>query len=173
MGYLLAFPYLIVAVVLQATLLPRLDLVGEGPDLVYLMVVAWALNAPLRQAVFWGIAGGVLFDLMSAIPLGTTSLGLALMVLLMDTVRMRFYELSWLFLGLMGLFGTLIYEFYRMAMLDVFHLLGLMPADAPFQITWGDELVGRAAPVMLYNVVLVLPVYLLLRASQRRLPVEP
>jgi rod shape-determining protein MreD len=134
------------------------------------MVIAWGLNAPLRQAVAWALMGGVLFDVMSATPLGTSALGLALMVLLMDTVRLRFYELSWLFLGIMGLFGTALYQFYQMAMLDAFHLLGLMPADAPFQITWGDDLLNRTAPVMLYNVVLVLPVYLLLRVSQRRLP---
>lgn len=172
MGVFLAFPVLIIAAVLQAVLLPNLELIGGGPNLVYLLVIAWALNAPLQQGITWAIIGGIMTDLLSAVPLGTSSLGLALAVFSMNLLLSQFYELNLLLLLLMGLFGTFIYEFYRMAMLDAYHLLGYIPADAPFVITWGDDIVNVIGPLMVYNVVLILPIYGLLRRLQRRLPPE-
>jgi rod shape-determining protein MreD len=170
MGVFLALPFLTLAAILQAVLLPNLSLVGGGPNLVYLVVIAWALNAPLEQGVAWAIIGGLLTDLLSAVPLGTSSLGLMLSVFAMNLLLAQFYELTLLLLLLMGLFGTFAYELLRLMLLDAFHLLGYIAADAPFVITWGDDITNVIGPIMVYNVVLILPIYGLIRRFQRRLP---
>ncbi|MCU0465898.1 MAG: rod shape-determining protein MreD [Anaerolineae bacterium] len=170
MGIFYAFPIMIAAAVLQAVFIPQLDLIGVGPNLIFVIVVAWALNAPLPQGVVWAVVGGIASDLMSAMPLGTSALGLAMVVFVMNALGTQFYQLGILVLLLMGLFGTFFYEFYRLAMLDFFHLVGYIPADAPFVITWGSDIPTVIAPVMLYNVAMILPVYVLLRRLQRRLP---
>ncbi len=172
MGYFLAIPILSLAAVLQATLLPRLNLIGTGPNLAYIIVIAWALRAPLQQAVFWALVGGITGDLLSAQPLGTSPLGLALIVFVVNLLSEQFADLRIVALLLVGLFGTLAYELYRVMMLDAYHLLGMIEASAPFRITWGDDITTRIGPMMLYNVALVLPTYLLLRQIQRKLPAE-
>ncbi len=170
MGIFLAFPVLMIAAVIQAVLLPQTPLIGGGPNLVFLLVMAWSLNAPLPEAIFWAIVGGISSDLLSAVPLGTSALGLALLVFLVNILLNQFYGLGLLLLGLAGLFGTFAFEFYRLAALDAFQLFGYIPADAPFNITWGNDIANVIAPVMVYNVVSILPVYGLLRLLQRRLP---
>lgn len=172
MGVFLAVPVLILAALLQAVVMPNLDLIGGGPNLVYLLVIAWALNAPLPQAMAWAVIGGIASDMFSVMPLGTSSLGLALVVFAMNVLLSQFYELNLLLLLLMGLFGTFLYEFYRLAMLDAYHLLGYIPADAPFVITWGTDIPNVIGPLMVYNVLLILPIYWVLRRLQRRLPPE-
>jgi len=170
MGVFLAFPILMLAAVLQAVLLPQTPLIGGGPNLIFVLVMAWALNAPLREAVFWAMVGGLASDLLSAAPLGTSSLGLVILVFVMNLILSQFYELGLILLALMGLFGTFAFEFYRLAALDAFQLLGYISADAPFNITWGSDIPDIIAPVMVYNVLLILPIYVLLRLLQRRLP---
>jgi len=170
MGVFLAFPILIIAAVLQAVLLPHTGLIGGGPNLIFLLVLAWALNAPIEQAFFWAVIGGVATDLLSAAPLGTSALGLVLIVFVMNLFLGQFYELGLLLLVLMALFGTFAFEFYRMVALDAYQVLGYIPADAPFSITWGNDIANVIAPVMIYNVISILPVYGVLRLLQRRLP---
>jgi rod shape-determining protein MreD len=172
MGVFLALPILTLAALLQAVLLPTLNLVSGGPSLIYLLVIAWALNAPLPQGIAWALIGGVISDLLSAVPLGTSSLGLGLSVLIMSLLLSQFYELNLLLLLLMGLFGTFFYEILRLMLLDAYQLLGYIPADAPFVITWGEDITNVIGPVMVYNVILILPIYGLLRRLQRRLPPE-
>ncbi|MFZ2880164.1 MAG: rod shape-determining protein MreD, partial [Phototrophicaceae bacterium] len=75
MGGFLAIPILGLAAILQASLVPILDLPGGGPNLTFVIVLAWALNAPVGQAALWALLGGLFADLLSIVPLGTSSLG--------------------------------------------------------------------------------------------------
>lgn len=170
MGGFLSVPVLLVAAVLQASLIPRLDLPGGGPNLTFVCVLAWALNVPVGQAALWAFLGGLFADILSTVPLGTSSLGLVLMISFMSGLGTQVYQLGLLLLIFMSVFGTLAYEFLRVVLIDIYHLFGLIPATAPLQISWGTDLTTTVFPTMVYNFVLILPVYLLLRIVQRRLP---
>lgn len=77
--FLLAALLLTVAVVLQVTVLSRLPLPGATPDLVLVVVVAWALSRGSIEGSIVGFAAGLLLDLAppSAGPLGLSALVLA------------------------------------------------------------------------------------------------
>lgn len=170
MGGFLSVPVLLIAAVLQASTVPRLDLPGGGPNLTFVCVLAWSLNAPVGQAALWAFLGGLFADILSAMPLGTSSLGLVLMVYLISGLGTQVYRLGLLLLIFMSVFGTLAFEFWRVVMIDLYQLVGFIPSTAPVQITWGADLTTTVFPTMVYNFVLILPVYTVLRLFQRRLP---
>ncbi len=59
---------------LQATVLPRIAILGAHVDLVLLLVVGWAIMRQPDEAVLWGLLGGALVDLFSVATFGTTVL---------------------------------------------------------------------------------------------------
>jgi rod shape-determining protein MreD len=71
---LLLVPLLVVIV--QATLIARIRLGGACPDALLAVVVAWGLLQGIGAGIAWAFAGGLLFDLVAGLPLGTSSLAL-------------------------------------------------------------------------------------------------
>lgn len=69
---------ILVAVMLQTTLVARLPLPGGRPDLLLLATVAFGLAAGRSAGLFAGFAGGLLTDLLAAHPLGLFALVLCL-----------------------------------------------------------------------------------------------
>jgi rod shape-determining protein MreD len=63
-------------VVAQATLTARIRLAGASPDLLLAAVVAWSLLQGIEAGLIWAFAGGLLFDLVTGMPLGASSLAL-------------------------------------------------------------------------------------------------
>ncbi|OIO90401.1 MAG: rod shape-determining protein MreD [Anaerolineae bacterium CG2_30_64_16] len=64
------------AVLLQATLLTRVRVLGVSPDLLLVAVVAWSLLHGATEGLIWGFIGGLGLDLVAGMPLGTSSLAL-------------------------------------------------------------------------------------------------
>ncbi|MBC8099750.1 MAG: rod shape-determining protein MreD [Armatimonadetes bacterium] len=160
MGIYLAFPILALAAALQATLIPQISIGGVGPDLVLLLVVAWSVNTELPQGISWALIGGIMLDLLSALPAGTSSIPLVLMVFVISGIGARFYQLGWLWLLALTLGGTL---FQQAVMLLLMLLLG-------YRVNWITDIVAIAVPTLAYNLGLVLPVYWWVRRVQRGLP---
>ena len=76
MAYLLLVILLFLLIVLQSALLPALGMQGVRPDMVLLAVVGWGLAVNPRQALLGAILGGLLLDLFSTLPQGTSLLAL-------------------------------------------------------------------------------------------------
>ncbi len=79
--------YLILAavvllVLLQSTLLARVRFAGAMPNLLLVVVVIWSLLRGAGEGMVWAFAGGLLFDAISGLPLGASSLALMLASLL-------------------------------------------------------------------------------------------
>ncbi len=75
-GVYLAAGVLVLAVLLQATVLTRLRLVGNAANLVLVVVVCWNLIRGQTEGILWGFAAGLGLDLAAGLPLGTSSLAL-------------------------------------------------------------------------------------------------
>lgn len=75
---LLSAVLILLAVVLQTTLIARLPLPGGRPDLILLSVVALALAAGPGAGLVAGFAGGLMTDLLAAHPVGLAALVLCL-----------------------------------------------------------------------------------------------
>lgn len=82
----IAFPILISLTILQSAVFSRFPLINGTIDLVLLAVIAWALQKPVTTAWQWGIIGGLLIGLVSALPfiasvgLYVSAVGIALLL---------------------------------------------------------------------------------------------
>jgi len=158
MGYSLAVPLMIVLAAVQSSLMPLLRWQNGQPDLLLLLVLAWAVRAPLMEALFWALFAGLCSDLLSIVPLGTSIIAPALGVLLIDALRRRLYGLNpflWLLLAL-GI--SLLHE--------ALIVLGL--ALVGYSLPLGDFVRTALLPSLAYHVALAWPLYGLVRLIQAR-----
>lgn len=158
MGNFLAIPILLVAVILQATVVPQIRLLGGGPDLVFLTILAWSINARLEESVVWTFTGGILQDLLSAAPTGTSVFGMLIVVFGVSGIGSQVYRIGFLLLAGSVFVGTLIKQ------MSAYFVLTL----AGFSIDWLVTLGYVLVPTLIYNLVLIWPVYWVLRGIQRR-----
>lgn len=158
MGSFLSLPVLALAAVLQAGVVPHIRFLGGGPDLVFLAVLAWAVYAPLEQAVLWAFVGGIMQDLLSAAPLGMSSVGLVLVVFMVYAVRGQVYSVNLLLLALLLLAGVAVQQVVLLALLAFTGLPLNLVRDLNYVVF----------PTIAYNLVLFWPVYLVMRRLQRR-----
>jgi rod shape-determining protein MreD len=78
MAYALGIPLMILLAILQSAVFSQVRLIAGQADLVLLAVVAWALTGRWREAMVLGLIGGICLDLLSALPIGITSLALVM-----------------------------------------------------------------------------------------------
>lgn len=154
----LSFPLLALAAAAQATFLPQIRIFNGQPDLVFLIVLAWSIHATPAQAVVWAFVGGIMQDLLSAAPVGTSTLGLLVIIALLDGLRGQLARVGVLtYIGLV-LVGSFI---IKIALLIV--LIGIGFVVQPVGVFSSNVL-----PSVAYNLVLMLPVYSVVRLIQRR-----
>ena len=155
----ISFPALVVLVVLQTSFVPLLDIGVARPQLVLCWVICWAVVRGRGEAISWAVFGGLLLDLVSQLPLGSHLLALLVVTFLADLGHNFLQGSTFLFAATATIIGTLLYG----------ALLQLVAGGG-----WG-ELVSveftRIAPTALYNLAAMVPIFLLLRGLDRRLPV--
>ena len=158
MGSSLSLPILALAAVLQSSIIPQFSILGGRPDLVFLWVISWALNAPLEQSLVWAFVGGILQDLMSAAPTGTSVIGLVLIVFALDVLRQQVYRVGLITLMWVALVGTLVQQIVVMIVLSL----------SGFGIPFVNNFSYVVLPTVFYNFVLIFPVYFVARQIQKR-----
>lgn len=158
MGSYISLPILALAAALQASIGPLFSILGGRPDLVFLLVISWALNAPLGQGVVWAFVGGILQDLLSAAPTGTSVIGLVMIVFALDAFRQQVYRVGIVTIMWVVLAGTLLQQ----AIVTI--ILIVSGFDVPIMNSIGYVIL----PTVLYNFILVFPVYFITRRIQKR-----
>lgn len=167
MGSFLSIPILALVAALQVTVVPQFGIFGGRPDLVFLFVIAWALNSSLDEGVIWAFSGGIIKDLLSASPIGSSVVGLIILVFAIHFIRQQIYRVSIISLVWITLIGSL---FYQLTVLLIMFLTGFQPAFlnrlgfAPLV----TDLTYVILPTIVYNLVLIFPVYWLVRRIQKR-----
>ncbi len=159
MGYYLAIPILVLAAALESSVLPYLRLYSGQPSLVLLLVLAWGLNAPLEEALFWAFVGGISQDLLSITPIGTSTIALVIVLFGVEIIRKQVYRVSIMTLLGMVLVGSVLHE--------IVSLIVLALIGAPRDL--GEVLPYVLLPEIFYNLILMLPIYAVLRLIQRRI----
>jgi rod shape-determining protein MreD len=145
-----AIPVLALAAVLNATVMAEFRLGGGAPDLVFMLVVSWALLADPRTAFGWAVLGGIMQDSLSVAPLGTSSLGLVIVVFLADAIFGQRQRINLLYPLLVAAGGTVIYHLCIMAVLRVMEGITVPMGSGLFYVT---------VPTVIYNSILIVPVY--------------
>jgi rod shape-determining protein MreD len=163
MTYVVGVPLLLLAAILQSTVVPDLRLFGGALDLVLLLTLGWTISGDWLGGIAWGFIGGLCLDLLSGGPLGAASLGLVLMAYFASLTEGRFWRshvllpLATIALGTFG-FHTL-------------YLIGLSLNGHP--VDWGYGLSRVTLPAAVLNTVAMLPVYHALRWLHRLVYPEP
>ncbi len=92
MAYLLGLPLLFLLAIVQSAVLTHLRLLDGRPDLILLAVVGWALTGRWREAMGWGLAGGLMLDLLSGAPFGSSAIALILVAYVVSLTEGRLWE---------------------------------------------------------------------------------
>lgn len=129
------------------------------PNLVMLLVICWSFRSSLGDSFVWALVGGILLDLLSILPVGTSSAALVIVVFVVNAVAQQLLRLRVLFLLAATAFATVFMAAYTVSALL---LLG-HTYDIPALIRLA------LAPTMIYNLVAVIPLYAFVRFVQRRL----
>ncbi|MCY3798626.1 MAG: rod shape-determining protein MreD [Chloroflexi bacterium] len=174
MGRYLSIAILGLAAALSASFAPQLIAFAEAllssitpfhinsrgqPGLVMLLVICWSVRSSLGDAFVWALVGGIMLDLLSILPIGTSSAALVLVVFVVNGVARQLSRLRFLFLLAITAFATVF--------ITAFTVLALFLLGHTYDIA---SLIGLLLlPTMIYNLIAVLPVYAFVRLLQRRL----
>lgn len=147
MAYFLGIPLLILLAIFQSTLLGTFQFLEGRPDLILLAVIGWGLAGGSEEAMVWGLAGGVFLDMLSGVPIGTTSVILILIGALVSLFEDRIWEVNFLMPLGATLAGSLLFHIMG---LGVILLMGR-------EIDWTYAFSRVILPSTFINLLLALP----------------
>ena len=108
MPTLLALPILGLLLMLQTAVLSDLRLLHGTVDLIMIAIIAWALQKRVEAAWQWGIIGGLLVTITSALPLGIALVAYPLVVGIAILLRQRVWQVPVLSMFISTILGTIL-----------------------------------------------------------------
>ncbi|MFQ3536512.1 MAG: rod shape-determining protein MreD [Aggregatilineales bacterium] len=151
MGRYFSLLIVLLGALAQSTVVPELRIGESAPDLVLLLALSWALLAGLSEGLLWAAFGGILQDLLSGLPTGTTAL--ALLAAVMSAHLIGGVRRNLLIASLVAALGTLVYHGTLFVLLII--------VRRPVEI--GYALRQVTLPNMFFNAAAMLVVFLSLR----------
>lgn len=127
----LAFPVMLLLLLVQVTVSPNFELYGVVPQLLFLITIVWALYYGLQQGLIWAFVGGILIDLFSAGPMGASSLALMAAVFVVVSIQRLFPENRILVPLALGAVASLVFWLVYLLLLRIL---------VPFMVTSLDYL---------------------------------
>ena len=153
MRNLIAVPVILLAVILQSSIVSGVTLLSGYADLPLIMVSAWALQARVDTAWHWAIATGVLVGFVSGVPWVLPVVGYVAVVALAKILQLRVWQAPLLAMFSIALIGTLVIDTL------VYSSIRLSGISIPFQDAFGLHTLPR----ILLNLVLSVPMYAVMR----------
>ena len=157
MRNLIAVPVILLAVILQSSIVSRITLLTGTADLPLVMLAAWAMQDDVETAWHWAIATAVLVGFVSGLSWVVPLASYILVIVLAQVLQRRVWQAPLLamfsvtFLGTIGLsvFSLVVLRFsgISLAIADVFGLVTL--------------------PGILLNMLLAIPVFAVMRDLAR------
>ena len=160
MSLQLGLPLLLSSALIQAIILPRLRMYGGQPDLVVILVLAWAILDHKQEGMMWAFIGGLCLDLLSGTPLGISSLVLVPITYLVSLTEAQVYRTNILLPLLLTGGGTLAYHLGYL--LSIRFLVGM-------SVTWLQVIWYVTLPSLLFDMIIILPILWILRPWYDRL----
>ena len=155
MGLAIGLVAILFAALVQVSVLPSFSLFGVQPNLLVILLVAWMSVRGQREALVLVPAGGLVLGLLDSEPLGLAMLGLAPLILLTELREMRLIESDLLPAVILVALATLSYEITILVTLAV----------KGEQLDWLASVLDVLVPAAIANVLLLLPVYGILRLA--------
>lgn len=153
MRNLIAVPVIILAVILQSSIVSGMTVLSGYADLPLVMISAWALQPRVDTAWHWAIAAGVLVGFVSGVSWVIPVTGYAVIVALSKILQLRVWQAPLLAMFSISVLGTIVLDAL------VFISIRLSGVSIPFQDAFGLQTLPR----ILLNLVLSIPVYAIMR----------
>ena len=157
MRNLVALPVIVLAVILQSSVVSRLTLLSGFGDLPLVILAAWALQEEVDSAWHWAIAMGILVGFVSGASWLVFVLGYVSVVALAKTLRARVWQAPLLAVFSVTFLGTILLN-----LISLFYLQ-ISGVPIPFQ----DAIGLLILPSVLLNLLLVVPAYAIMRDLAR------
>jgi rod shape-determining protein MreD len=153
MRNLVAFPLLVLALIVQSAILSRISLLSGAADLTFLILVSWTLQERVDTWLHWAFVAGILAGFVSGLPPFTYFLGYMLVVAFARLVQRQVWQTPILALFTVTFFGTLLMH------MTTYTVLWLNGSPISFE----DTLALITLPSLFLNFILVLPIHNLIR----------
>lgn len=145
------------AALLQGSVVPFVVIAGARPNVVVLAAACWAVVAGPREAIWWAFLGGLAMDLLSGGPVGALALASLLPIAAIGLTetpgRPRSVATAVVLVGIASAVAGLLYAI-------VLAIAGVQLPEAP-------ALIGATLAGAIYNAVLAIATYPLLRMLRR------
>jgi cell shape-determining protein MreD len=151
MATLIAFPIFTILVMFQSAVITKVHLLYGMADVVLLTVIAWSVNARVQTAWQWGLIGGILAGLTTAVPFGVVLAGYMGTTAIASLLRRRAWQLPIVAMFITTFFGT--------ALIHGLSLLAIWLGSTSLPLLQSLNLI--TLPSLLLNLLLALPVYIL------------
>jgi len=116
-GLYLAIPLSVLLALAQTTLMGHVTLLGVRPNLLLLFATAWVLRRGLSEGILMGLLGGVLLDVSTAAPFGTTMLSMLAGISLAALGEINVFQGAWYLKYLVIAAATLVFNLVFIAVL--------------------------------------------------------
>jgi rod shape-determining protein MreD len=157
MSYYVALPLLLLVALIEASVLPMFRIGGLQPNLMLVLLVIWLMVRGAHEAFVLIPIGGLFLGLVDGAPMGTALIAMAPIAVLHEVRGAHLNEGGLVLTIAFTVVMTLVYHVIYLA---IFTLRGEAGA-------WGPALVGIAVPVCLLNVLVLLPAYAVISATNQ------
>jgi rod shape-determining protein MreD len=148
---LIAFPVLILVIMLQTIIVSSLPLLNGVADVVLLVLVSWGLQDRVKNAWIWAAIAGLMMEYVSGLPQFVPLAGYLLVMAVARVVRRRVWQTPVLAMFLVTFVGSVGSQGISLA--------ALLASGTPLDII--DSLNLVILPGTLLNLLLALPVFAL------------
>lgn len=147
------------AMVLQNSIVARLQMLQGAADLVLLVLVSWVLLADERRHWHWGLLAGLLVGISSSIPFWIPLIGYTMFTIIITWVQRRVWQVPIWLLVTSTFFGT----FLVLSLEIIYVWLTAVPLDL------AEVLNIVLLPSLILNMIAVWPVYGFISEITKRL----
>lgn len=124
MKYIFFFILFLLLLVLQLTLLPRLNLFSIFPNILLAVILVLALAPDEKTALLWAFVAGFLLDIFSSLPFGIYILSFILLVWLIRVAGKNIFKVTD-FSGqiFLVIFASFVYSIFVFGLIKIFYWL--------------------------------------------------
>jgi hypothetical protein len=157
MRNLVAFPLLLLVVIMQSSVVSQIKLLSGYADLLLLVLAAWALQENVKSAWHWAALGCMLLGFISKLPWVVFAAGYFGVIFIAQILQRRVWQAPLLAMFSVTFIGTLFIHSLSFVFLS---FLGT-------PLNFGDVLGLIILPSLLLNMLFSIPIYTFMRDLSR------
>ena len=153
MQVLIAVPIFILVTIIQTAIVSNMPLLQGTADIALLVIIAWALQEPVRTAWHWSLIGGAMIGFASALPLSITLVSYLSITGITLVIRRRIWKIPVLVMLAITFLGTVFHQGLSAITLTL--------VGTPLPVLETLQLI--ILPSIFLNILLAIPIFAIVR----------